>query len=907
MSVAAPNVAIFPNYTEMPRRVPPRVWYFLRVCGGLTVILAIALLLVRPDIGLLLWWGFLIPVLPLLFWLAPGVWRNVCPLAATNQIPRLFGFTRGLTLPPWLREYAYLIGVALFLVIVPSRKAIFDNNGTALAILLIAVFGAAFLGGLVFKGKSGWCSTFCPLLPVQRLYGQTPFVTVPNAHCQPCVGCVKNCYDFNPSIAYLSDMYEDHRYVSYRKFFAGVFPGLVVAFYTLPNPLNIPLWQMYGIFAVYMLLSLGIFTALETMLKTTPIQLPALFGMLALNLYYWFNAPAYITRLNTVFGFAIPDAAAWILRAAVLGLSIVWLMRTYRQEPRFLSHSLSNLGMGLLPSPAVTAGPGAGASVVTFVPENKTVDAKPGLTLLEAVEQCELAIEAGCRMGVCGADPVAILQGMENLSPVGSDERATLQRLGYAENTRMACRARVRGAVSVSLVPERAASVKPVTVAGFNYNPAIERVVVLGNGIAGVTAADHIRRRHPECEIHLVGRENHHLYNRMGIARLIYGRSAMHGLYLLPEAWYDEYKITLWLNTRATGLDRAMHLVTLATGETLAYDRLVMAMGSRSFVPPLDGFGIDGTFVLREANDAMQMRAYAQEHQAKNAIVAGGGLLGLEAAYAVHKLGIEVTVLERSERLLTRQLDRRSAQLLREHLERLGLQFAFKAEAAAALGKGHFSELLVERPQLKSYFGDRAHGSGRLTNVLLKDGRTLPADMLLVAVGIAPNVELARQAELQVNKGILVDNLMRTSDENIYAVGDVAEFGGQVSGLWPPAVEQAEVAAINIAGGHAEYQGTTPVTMLKVVGVDLLSVGEYEVKNQDDIVIALEEIAPGQEMHAYRKLVIRDGKLVGAILLGHPLLASPVTEAVKHKAHVLPYIEDLRAGRWDALQELTGP
>lgn len=784
MTTTVPNVTLFPNYTEMSARVPQRVWYALRICGVLTVLAVIVLLFVQPTVGLLVWWGFLVPVLPLLFFIAPGVWRNVCPLAATNQIPRLFGFTRGLTLPPWLREYAYLIGVGLFLIIVANRQVLFNNNGPALALLLIVVFSAAFLGGMIFKGKSGWCSTFCPLLPVQRIYGQTPFATIPNAHCPTCVGCAKNCYDFNPSVAYLSDMYEDRRYANYRRFFAGIFPGFILAFYTLPPAATLALWQVYGYFALCMLVSLGVFTTLEVLLKTTPIQLPALFGAASLNLYYWFNIPLYFSRVGNLLNFHTPDPVVWVLQLGLLGLTAAWLVRTYRREPLFISHYVSNLGIEF--APAAQAAPTASAPVITFVPENKTLEAKPGLTLLEAVEQCELAVESGCRMGVCGADPVAILQGMENLSPIGKDERSTLERLGYAENTRMACRARVTGAVSVSLTPERATSVKPITVAGFAYNHDVKRVVVLGNGIAGVTAADHIRRRHPDCEIHLVGRENHHLYNRMGISRLIYGRSAMHGLYLLPEAWYDEYKITLWLNTRATNIDRAAHQVSLATGETLPYDRLVLAMGSRSFVPPIDGFGLAGTFVLREANDAMQMRAYAQEHQAQHAIIAGGGLLGLEAAYALHKLGIDVTVLERSERLLTRQLDRRSAQLLREHLERLGLNFAFKSEASAALGKGHFSDLLVERPQLKAYFGDRAHGGGRLTNVLLQDGRTFPAEMLLVAVGIAPNIDLAQKAGLDVKKGIVVDASLRTSDPDIFAVGDVAEYHGTVSGLWPP-------------------------------------------------------------------------------------------------------------------------
>ncbi len=902
-----PNVTFFPNYTEMSVRVPQRVWYALRIAGVLTILTIIVLLFTLPEIGLLIFWGFAVPLLPLLFFLAPGVWRNVCPLAATNQIPRLFGFTRGLTLPPWLREYAYLIGVALFLLIVPNRKILFDNNGPALALLLIVIFSAAFAGGMIFKGKSGWCSTFCPLLPVQRLYGQTPFATVPNAHCQPCVGCTKNCYDFNPSIAYLSDMYEDRRYASYRRFFAGMFPGFVLAFYTVPPASTLPLWQVYGYFGLFMLVSLGIFTTLEVWLKTTPIQLPALFGALAFAFYYWFNIPLYFARVGKLLNFQTPEALIWSLQLAVIGLTIVWLIRTYRREPKFLAQFLPHLAAPttLAAAPAsLTVPQTQGNFSVTFVNENKIVPVQAGLTLLETIESCGLQIEAGCRMGVCGADPVAIMQGMENLSTVGHDERATLQRLGLAENTRMACRARVQGAVSVSLTPERDAIIKPVTVAGFKFDPAVKRVVILGNGIAGVTAADHVRRRHPDCEIHLVGRENHHLYNRMGISRLIYGRSAMHGLYLLPEAWYDEYKITLWLNTRATGIDRAAQTVALATGETLPYDRLILAMGSRSFMPPIEGFGIDGAFVLREANDAMRVRAFAQEYGAQHAVVAGGGLLGLEAAYALLKLGLQVTVLERSERLLSRQLDRHAANLLREELEDVGMQFLFKAETGAVLGQNSFAELLVERPQLQQFFGSRARGTGRVTNVLLKDGRTLPCQMVLVAVGISPNVELAQQANLKTNKGVVVDKTMRTDDPNIFAVGDVAEFEGQVSGLWPPAVEQAEVAAINAVGGSAQYNGSVPVTMLKVVGIDLTSIGQFEARSAEELVIALEEIAADTELRRYRKLVIANGKIIGAILLGYPVLGPIVTEAVKQQVDAMPYLEELRAGNWNVLNEL---
>ena len=214
--------------------------------------------------------------------------------------------------------------------------------------------------------------------------------------------------------------------------------------------------------------------------------------------------------------------------------------------------------------------------------------ADAGQSVLEIAEGCGLAIEAGCRMGVCGSDPVAIIEGADHLSEPEDEERSTLRRLGLAPNTRMACCARVQdGAVTVSLTPERGApdaGDRPV-----DYDRSITSVVVLGTGIAGVTAADFVRRGHPDCEIHLVGQEPHLLYNRMGISRIVYGRSAMSGLYLLDEQWYDDHRITTWLNTLATEIDVAGRSVLLGTGQRLFFDRLILATGSRSTTIPLEG------------------------------------------------------------------------------------------------------------------------------------------------------------------------------------------------------------------------------------------------------------------------------------------------------------------------------
>jgi NAD(P)H-nitrite reductase large subunit/ferredoxin len=518
----------------------------------------------------------------------------------------------------------------------------------------------------------------------------------------------------------------------------------------------------------------------------------------------------------------------------------------------------------------------AGAPEVSFEPEGKRVVAKPGMTLLEAAEAGGLPIESGCRMGVCGADPVCVQDGMHNLSAISDDERSTLDRLGLADTTRMACCARVQGPVTVALTPERSQTPSPSRIAQFNFDRSVERVVVLGNGIAGVTAADHVRRRHPLAQIDLVAEESHHLYNRMGIARLIYGRSAMQGLYLNPDSWYEDHGITPWLNTRAHGINRAGGHVRLGTGEKLPYDRLIIATGSSSFVPEIDGFGAPGTFVLRTADDALDLRSFAQRQGAQRAVVAGGGLLGLEAAYALHKLGLRTTVLERGDRLLRRQLDGRASELLRAYLEGLGLEILTGAATA----------------------GLSANGRVRLAH--LTDGSALAADIFLVAAGIKPNVGLARDAGLEIGRGVLVDERMRTSDPAILAAGDVAEHAGAVDGLWPVAVEQAEVAADNAVGGDKTYGGSVPFTILKVVGVELTSVGRFE-EQPGDRVVALEE--PGGR---YRKLVIADGRIVGAILLGYSQEVAPVRTAINRGFDVGGVLDSLAAGRWSVLAQLSG-
>lgn len=324
---------LFPNYNQMNQRVPQMIWNISRF---LTVGIGYGLIITsftRPQAALFIFWRMIVPVLPILFFIAPGIWRNICPMGALNQTPRMFRFGRALTLPNWLKNYAPLISVILFIIIVPTRKELFNSSGPALGLLLLLAFTAALVGGYFFKGKSGWCSTLCPLLTVERLYGQTPFVTVPNNYCKPCVGCVKNCYDFNPALSNIADQYDtDPRAKNFRRLFAGAFPGLILAFYILPDAPQINMISLYSGIALFMLMSLGIYLLLASFLKSSSGRLTALFGAIALNYFYIFNLPIAADTIYQLFGITIPTLAVWGTYLVIFVLSGIWLYRTYRKE-----------------------------------------------------------------------------------------------------------------------------------------------------------------------------------------------------------------------------------------------------------------------------------------------------------------------------------------------------------------------------------------------------------------------------------------------------------------------------------------------------------------------------------------------------------------------------------------------
>ncbi|MGH2386950.1 MAG: FAD-dependent oxidoreductase, partial [Chloroflexota bacterium] len=432
-----------------------------------------------------------------------------------------------------------------------------------------------------------------------------------------------------------------------------------------------------------------------------------------------------------------------------------------------------------------------------------TVLARGGETLLDLAEGNGVAIESGCRMGACGADPVRLLAGAENLSSVGGAERATLERLGLDAACRMACCARVQGPVTVAPMVDQAAdtggsaaasadrSAEPPTPA-FTVAADVRRVVIIGNGVAGVTAAVELKKLVPDLAITLLGEESYDFYNRMAVDKLVREATAIEKLYLMPRDWAEKRRVDYLPATPAASIDREVRQVIAQDGQVFPYDRLVIATGARGASPGVEGFDLRGAFILRTIDDAVQIQQHIRRRRCTNALVIGGGPLGLEAAHSMSHLGVRITVVDRGPWPMNRQLDEAAGGLLRQMMKDLGI-------------------VILPQSQVK-----RLLGTDWVEQAELADGRIIKVDICLGAAGIAPSVDLARAAGLDVKRGVPVDDRMATSDPDIFAIGDVAELQGRVMGLWPAGVEQAQVAAVNVLGGDRRYQPANPPMKLKV-------------------------------------------------------------------------------------------
>lgn len=876
----------FPNYSEMPGRVPASVWSVLRITTLAVTCALIVLLIVTPDLGLLLVWGLTIPLMPGILAFAPGLWRQVCPMAFLNQLPRMFGFGRDLPLPMRTKHLAYYLAMILFFVIVSLRHVGLNDEPLTLAGLIIAMLLAALVGGVVFKGRSGWCGTFCPLAPIQRAYGQAPIVIVKNGYCPTCVGCQKNCYDFNPRAAVHSDLADPDRwYAGHKEIFMGALPGFIIAFFLAENPANTGLLHYYLHFASWMGISLGLYMALTRLIFGLRYKVALAYSMSALLIYYWFAVPIILETLAKLSGAPFPSwsgSAAWAA-ISLLGVSVLIVGLLTERDFKRVSFTSADVKQTINLNAKVL---GAAAAVdakdlVIDRGTDRSFPADPGQSLLEGIETLGVAMDFGCRMGMCGADPIVVVQGADCLTKPTDDELVTLHRLGLEGRARMACVCRpLRGGVVIDTKTKASDLPAPVAAqpqADAALATGIGKVVIIGNGTAGMTAAAEIRRLSPSCRIDVVTKEREHLYNRMAIGRLLYGRSAMAGMHLLAPDWQDKNNVTVWLNTIAIKIELNKREVHLGTGEVLSYDRLILAQGSSAFVPPIDGITLPGCFVLRDAADAMAIRAWRQQRNCRTAVVLGGGVLGVEAADALRHLHLDVTIIERSPRLMERQLDDKGSAILSRYLAGLGVSVKFSAAVA------------------------RIHGEGHLSSVELAGGERIGADILVACAGIKPNIEIAKLAGLKVNRGVIVDAGMQTSDPNVFAIGDVAELSGAISGLWAVSTNQARVAVGKIFGTEISASRPSMLVSLKVEGIDVKAFGLVRPTHSGQEVIQSAEEPAGE----HRMLIVEGSKIVGAVFVGPPGAGKFIGTIIQLNMDIESVMADLRRGNWEALGRLV--
>jgi assimilatory nitrate reductase electron transfer subunit len=379
------------------------------------------------------------------------------------------------------------------------------------------------------------------------------------------------------------------------------------------------------------------------------------------------------------------------------------------------------------------------------------------------------------------------------------------------------------------------------------------KVVVVGNGMAGSRLLQELRARNEDLDITALGAERDGPYNRVLLSHVLAGTTQINDIMLASPEWYAARRVTLRAGVRVVAIDRDARTVVTEDGQQAAYDVLVLATGSTAVVPDIAGLNESlrpGVAVFRTLDDCATIVDHART--ARQVVVIGGGLLGLEAARGLAGRGLPVTVLHFAGHVMERQLDSGAGRVLTRTLRWLGVHVITNARTTAVLG------------------------GERVTGVSLDDGRVVGADLIVLACGVRPEVSLAVEAGLAVDRGVVVnDQLCSITDERIYAIGECAQHDGQVYGLVAPAWEQARVLAGVLTGGADRYSGTRTVTRLKAAGVELAAMGDAHAGDSDDTeTVTFMDAARG----AYQKLVLRNGRIVGAILLGDTRAAGTITQ-----------------------------
>jgi nitrite reductase (NADH) large subunit len=394
-----------------------------------------------------------------------------------------------------------------------------------------------------------------------------------------------------------------------------------------------------------------------------------------------------------------------------------------------------------------------------------------------------------------------------------------------------------------------------------------EPLVVVGNGMAAARLVDELAKvALGRYAIAVVGDEPRLAYNRVLLSSVLAGETASHDIELRPAAWWRDRGVTLKYGCVATEVDVGRRELKIAHEESIAFSRLILATGSAPLRLKVAGADLAGVHTFRDSRDVDLLLALAA--QKKRVVVVGGGLLGLEAAYGLAKAGAPVTLIHLMDRLMERQLDAPAGELLKSLVERKGIKILLNANTA------------------------RIHGERRVEGIELTDGRRIDAEAVIFAAGIRPNIALARDAGIAVNRGIVVDDHLQTGAPDIFALGECAEHRGICYGLVEPAYEQARVLAGHLAGAPSAYSGSVVATNLKVSGVAVFSAGDFMGADGSEAIV-LSDVRHG----TYKKLVISNGRLTGAVLVGDTADALWYLELIRTQKPIAAIRADMMFGR----------
>ncbi len=376
------------------------------------------------------------------------------------------------------------------------------------------------------------------------------------------------------------------------------------------------------------------------------------------------------------------------------------------------------------------------------------------------------------------------------------------------------------------------------------------KVVIIGNNVAGTFSAQNIRNLNEDVEIELYTQEKFPYYTRINLPELISEKISIEDLIVFKDNWYKSKNLKLHLNKKVNKINPQNKTISIEEkDELISYDKLILALGSTPNIPPIKNAVVmkndkKGVFTLRSIDDALEIKDYIKNPDVNKAIIIGGGLLGLELANQIKDCNLETTVVEFFPQLLPRQLDIECGIMLKEEIESRGIEVVLNATTEEILG------------------------DGKVIGIKLKGGEQYDADIVLIQAGIRPTIDLAKKANIETNRGIIVNEFLETSEIDIFAIGDCIEYKNQIYGIIPACMEQSKIVATSVFGTkNVEYKGTTPKNTLKIMGLDLTSIGVIEPSKEPSGGWEILRKADKKDC-CYQKLVVKDNKLKGAILFG---------------------------------------